>query len=153
MADVGDLETDVSLFDLGRGDSTSALYLYDRIEGGVGYAEQIYELLETVLEQCATVIDDCDCRSGCPGCVTPTPPGADEELEALMLESNAAVSCTRSLLTALIDGTVIIPEITKGQLPAGESIDAPEPDHDAIKLHNRLNRAADILQRKRQREH
>ena len=53
----------------------------------------------------------------------------------------------------LIDGEIVMPEISKGQLPDGESIEAPEPDHDAIKLRNRLNRAAGILQRKRQREH
>ena len=89
------------------------MYLYDTIEGGVGYSEKIFEVFAEALQLCQAIIEECPCAAGCPSCVTALPPGvADEELERLLVESNAAVACTRSLLTALLTGEVVPPDVT-----------------------------------------
>jgi ATP-dependent helicase YprA (DUF1998 family) len=120
----------------------------------VGYAEKIYELIDRALGLCRQIIDECECASGCPSCVPPLPPGVnDEELEGLLVESDAAVQCTRSLLTMLLDGRIELPEVRLVSERREAAVDIPPEDEEAIKLNQRLGRAADILQRKRRREH
>ncbi|MCP4753309.1 MAG: DEAD/DEAH box helicase, partial [Proteobacteria bacterium] len=103
MADINDVETDVSLVETESEQWKSALYMFDTIEGGVGYAEKIYERIETCFELCHDILRDCECSAGCPSCVPPLPPGvANEHLESLLVESNASVACTRSLLSVLL---------------------------------------------------
>ena len=154
MADVNDIETDVSLHEQDETCFKSALYLYDAHEGGVGYAEKIYELIEEALTLCRQVIDECACTSGCPSCVPPLPPGvADEELEELLVESNAAVTCTCSLLSHLLTGAIVPPDVKLLRVPRKPEGDAPELDEEAVKLSNRLTRASEILKKKRARLH
>jgi len=86
--------------------------------------------------------------------VTALPPGVeDEELEQLLVESNASVECTRSLLTALITGEVLLPEVTEFALDERVPIESPEVDEDMERLRLRLGRAGKILQQKRARQH
>jgi len=110
MCDVRDIETDVSMAEVETGTWKSALYLYDTIEGGVGYSEKVYENIEIALSICRDIIKECECGYGCPSCVPPLPPGVDnEDLESFLVESNAAVSCTLSFLDTLIDGKIRVP--------------------------------------------
>ena len=154
MADVKDIETDVSLHEEESQHWKSALYLYDAHEGGVGYAEKIFERFEQALELCRAVVTECECPAGCPSCVPPLPPGVnDEELEELLIESDAAVQCTQSLLTALLEGRVEIPEITVLRERRVQAVNALPVDADAVKLEQRLSRASRILQQKRERLH
>jgi DEAD/DEAH box helicase domain-containing protein len=154
MADVNDIETDVSLHEEDATHFKSALYLYDAHEGGVGYAEKIFELIEDALSLCLRILDECECESGCPSCIPPLPPGVeDEALEELLIESNAAVACARSLLSALLTGTVTMPEIQIHKVPAAPPVEPPEPDAEAIKLGNRLTKASAILKKKREKLH
>lgn len=51
------------------------IFLYDRVPSGVGFAEQLYELHETLLRATRDLIADCACERGCPSCV-----GADATL-------------------------------------------------------------------------
>ncbi len=159
MADVEDIETDVYLDPVANdaprvGLQASTLYLYDTHEGGVGYAEKIFEKLDEALKLCRQIINECDCESGCPSCVPPLPPGVnDEELEDYLIESNAAVACTRSLLTALLEGKVQLPKISVTQRARGPGGTPPPVDEEAVKLERRLTRSAQILRRKREREH
>ncbi|MEM8677785.1 MAG: DEAD/DEAH box helicase [Planctomycetota bacterium] len=154
LGDVQNIETDVSLSEVDEGTWKSALYLYDTIEGGVGYAEKIFEVFEDALRLCRAVIQECPCSAGCPSCVTALPPGvADEDLEQLLVESNAAVACTISLVESILQGAVILPEVTHHEIAAGSRIDAPEPDHELQQLKQRLGKASEILQRKRARIH
>lgn len=154
MADSRDIETDVSLQEEEALRWKSSLYLYDTHEGGVGYAEKIFELLPEALRLCRRMLDECPCPAGCPACVPPLPPGINsEELEALLIESNAAVACTRSLLDALLDGRITLPEVQVLQSPRHPAVEAPEPDAEKIKLGQRLDRAARILDRKRKKLH
>ena len=130
-------------------------YLYDAHEGGVGYAEKIYELHRPRPWDCAgRSSTNANVSAGCPSCVPPLPPGVnDEELEELLIESDAAVQCTRSLLTMLLDGRIELPEVRMVSERRGAVVDIPPEDEEAIKLGQRLGRAAEILERKRRREH
>lgn len=154
LCDTQNIETDVSLTEISPGEWRSALFLFDTIEGGVGYAEKIFEVFAEALRLAQTIIEDCPCVAGCPACVTSLPPGIeDEELEQLLVESNASVVCTRSLITALLTGEVIIPEITEFALGEKAVVVPPEVDEQFEKLKNRLGKASKILQQKRARTH
>ncbi len=156
LGDVKNIETDVSLteVDEGEGNWYSALYLYDTIEGGVGYAEKIFEIFEEALRLCKAVIDECSCNAGCPSCVPAVPPGVDDlELEQLLVESNASVACTKSLLETLLTDQLVLPHVTNHEIPTRTRIDAPEEDADMLKLKQRLSQAGKILKQKRSRLH
>ena len=125
-----------------------------RWRGGVGYAEKVFDKFETCLNLCREILKRCDCSAGCPACIPPLPPGiADEELEALLVESNASVACSNSLLTILLDGIMLKPQIQIVSLPPAQEISAPEPDLDAIRMKEKLQRASRVLKKKRERLH
>lgn len=165
MADIEDIETDVYLHEqdaaasgdhgvAAAGTWKSALYLYDAHEGGVGYAEKIYEKIVDALQLCRRIVEECECESGCPSCVPPLPPGVtNPELELLLVESDAALECTRSLLAALLDGKVAVPKVTEIRRARGPLVEPPPVDEEAVKLERRLTKAAGILRRKREKEH
>ncbi len=154
LGDVQNIETDVSLAEVAPGEFQSALYLFDTIEGGVGYAEKIFEILQQALQLCQAVLEDCPCAIGCPACITPLPPGvSDEDLELLLVETNAALACTDSLLTALLTGEVQLPQVLRHELPRGPRMDPPEPDEEMLRLKQRLGKASKILAQKRSRVH
>lgn len=154
LGDVENIETDVSLTEKEDGNWYSALYLYDTIEGGVGYAEKIFEVFEEALQLCLAVIDQCPCAAGCPSCVTALPPGvAEEELEQLLVESDASLACTKSLLTVLLSGQIVEPDIAHHAIPSSEAIQPPEPDTEFERMKHRLGKASRLLQDKRARTH
>ncbi len=49
----------------------STIILYDRYEGGVGYARHAFEQAERLLELATEMVRGCPCADGCPGCVAP----------------------------------------------------------------------------------
>jgi len=154
MAAVSDIETDVSLVETAPQTWKSALFMFDAIEGGVGYAEKVFEKIASCLKLCLDILDQCDCSAGCPSCVPPLPPGVtDDELEALLIESNASIACTRSLLGMLLEGHISLPKIQSIALPAAPDIQPPAPDLEAIKLKEKLQRASRVLKKKRERLH
>lgn len=154
MGDVKDIETDVALLEVDESVWKSALYLFDTVEGGVGYAEKVCELLPTVLKLCRQIMEECECEAGCPSCVPPMPPGVDSEaLEMLFVESNASIACTVSLLDWLLEGKTILPDITTRTTPVTPAVEPPPIDVEAVRLNNRLKKASQILQRKRERQH
>ena len=153
MGDIQDIDTDVALIESDP-QWNSALYLYDTVEGGVGYAEKVCEQFAEVLKLCRQILTECECRAGCPACVPPLPPGvSDEELEQLFVESNASVVCTLSLLAYLLDGRVEAPDVIIDCLPMPQVIEPPGDDLEMKKLNNRLERASTILREKRERLH
>lgn len=181
LGDVQDIETDVSLAEKtatplvspadapashARGLSNSAdtpnrsagwhsaLYLYDSIEGGVGYAEKIFEVIADALRLCQAVIDECPCAAGCPSCIPSLPPGVEDvELEQLLVESDAAVKCTRSFIECLLTGNVELPQVTFHQLQHGAGVNPEPPDPELERLKLRLGKAGEILKQKRARTH
>jgi DEAD/DEAH box helicase domain-containing protein len=73
-------------------DATSGLptiTLYERVPGGVGYAEQLYESMPDLLRAAYDLVTKCPCERGCPACVGP------------VLEHEYALD-TKSLATALL---------------------------------------------------
>jgi hypothetical protein len=74
-------------------------------------------------------------------------------LEDLLIESDAAIECTRSLLVALLDGRVIVPKVTVIRRARGPAVEPPPVDEEAIRLEKRLTRSAQILRKKRERTH
>ncbi|MFA6931387.1 MAG: DEAD/DEAH box helicase [Lentisphaeria bacterium] len=155
MADVQDIDTDISLFQEEGGRCNSTLYLYDTHEGGVGYAEKIFELIEPALTLCLQILQDCPCVGGCPACVPPLPPGVIDapDLAELLLVSDASVRCTESLLKVLLNGDIILPKVTVQELPVEHPVTPPGEDPEIAKLSGRLDRAARILQQKREKLH
>lgn len=155
MADPADIATDVALHEEEDDQRwQSALYVYDALEGGVGYAEKICERLEEALELCRRILLECGCEAGCPACVPPLPPGvASEDLEALLTVSDAARACTLSLLANLLEGRIEVPVIRTFQQPPPSPMAPPGEDQEARRLRQRLERAAAGLAARRQREH
>jgi hypothetical protein len=85
--------------------------------------------------------------------VPPLPPGVDSrELEEFLVESNAAVECTSSLLTALLEKRVLMPEIAISKTPLAAR-EAPPENIEQKLISRKLNRAAKILHDKRERLH
>jgi len=154
LGDVRDIEIDVALHGQTGGDWESALYLYDTVAGGVGYAEKIFEVLDEALALCLAVIDQCSCAAGCPACVTALPPGIeDQQLEQLLVESNASVACTRSLLIVLTSGRIELPVVTSHELATQPALVPPPVDVQQERLQHRLRKASQILKEKRARVH
>ena len=154
MADRNDIASDVSMDHQDATTWESSLFVYDTHEGGVGYAEKIYERIEDALALCKSVIESCPCETGCPACVPPLPPGVEnEDLEELLIESDAAVVCTRSLLDALIDGRVAVPNVRFFEHRRGQVVEVMEPDPETVKLDNQLSRASRMLKARREKQH
>ena len=45
------------------------MFLYDRFDGGLGFAETGYHRIEDLLRGCLELVRECDCEDGCPSCV------------------------------------------------------------------------------------
>ena len=155
MADEADISTDISLIPDEQDRWNSALFLFDTHEGGVGYAEKIFERLPEALALCRHIIAECPCHGGCPACVPPLPPGVitTPDLDELLLTTDAALQCTESLIAALLEHQLLIPTITSRQLHVAHPAAQPTLDPQTAKLQQRLGRAADILAQKRARLH
>ncbi len=67
MADRHDVGGIVDSAQLGR----PTIFLYDRYEGGVGYARHGCECADELLRMAYELVSGCDCEDGCPGCVGP----------------------------------------------------------------------------------
>ena len=48
-----------------------ALFLYDRVQGGVGLGEMLFKDHREALSAALSVVDLCECEAGCPACVGP----------------------------------------------------------------------------------
>ena len=153
MADIRDICTDVSLSETPGDKWRSALYLYDAVEGGVGYAERIFSHIAKCLSLCLEIIEKCRCGSGCPSCVPPLPPGvAGGDLETFLVTSNATAASSRSLIRSLTQNIIVVPEIIFHRVPV--SLEEPAPDDPAARdLAEKLSRAAGMLRKKRERVH
>jgi DEAD/DEAH box helicase domain-containing protein len=48
---------------------TPTLFIYDKYQGGLGFAQKSYELLDQIMESCLELVSSCPCEDGCPSCV------------------------------------------------------------------------------------
>ncbi len=69
--------------------------LYDRVPAGIGLAERLFELQDSLLLAALERVQACPCEQGCPACVGPVPAGA----EALAWDTK---ELTRALLAELV---------------------------------------------------
>ncbi len=47
------------------------VFIYDNYPGGIGFSEPLYRMHDELLDATGRLIAECDCESGCPGCVGP----------------------------------------------------------------------------------
>lgn len=45
------------------------MFIYDRFEGGLGFAERGYNRIDELLRGCLELVSECGCEDGCPSCV------------------------------------------------------------------------------------
>jgi DEAD/DEAH box helicase domain-containing protein len=45
--------------------------VYDQFPGGIGLSAELYNSAEEVMRDCREVIENCECKDGCPACVGP----------------------------------------------------------------------------------
>ena len=57
----------------GRGlaERSPRIFVYDNYPGGIGFSAPLYRMHDELLMRTRTLISDCGCESGCPGCVGP----------------------------------------------------------------------------------
>ena len=55
----------------GVSDKNARVFVYDNYPGGIGFSRPLFELHDELLERTRGLIRDCDCETGCPGCVGP----------------------------------------------------------------------------------
>ncbi len=48
-----------------------AIFLYDRVQGGVGLSDALFEAHRDLVRAALDVVESCECERGCPGCVGP----------------------------------------------------------------------------------
>jgi len=66
MASYGDIGGTI----FGVGDPLRiALLIYDKYQGGLGFAQKIYEVMEDVILDAIKIVESCPCKHGCPSCV------------------------------------------------------------------------------------
>ena len=65
MCDRADLGGVVDASNLG----ITALFLYDRFHGGLGYSRVGFDEMEKLLGACLDILSSCPCAGGCPACV------------------------------------------------------------------------------------
>jgi len=70
-----------------------SIFIYDAYEGGIGIAEEVYELLDDLLERTYELVLDCDCEEGCPSCIYSPKCGNDND----PLDKQAAIYILREL--------------------------------------------------------
>jgi DEAD/DEAH box helicase domain-containing protein len=46
-----------------------AMFIFDNYQGGLGFTEHAYGVIEDVLKTTLNMIEECDCEDGCPSCV------------------------------------------------------------------------------------
>jgi len=46
-----------------------AMFIFDNYQGGLGFTESAYGVIEDVLETALSMISECECEDGCPSCV------------------------------------------------------------------------------------
>ncbi|NRA46403.1 MAG: DEAD/DEAH box helicase [Oligoflexales bacterium] len=155
MSDQRDIDTDIALSSDSEKRWKSALFLFDAMEGGVGYAEKLYENINSLWSISLDVLQTCPCSMGCPACIPPLPPGLEEneDMERFLKETNAVVEASKSLLTYCLKRVIVKPEVQHQNFVA-PSLQEPRAEipQDVVRR-KRLKQAASILKQKRNRIH
>ncbi|MFQ6048424.1 MAG: DEAD/DEAH box helicase, partial [Phycisphaerae bacterium] len=65
MCDRSDISALIDSSNLGK----TAVFVYDRYPGGLGFARRGYQLLDELIQMCRNIVQQCPCHDGCPSCV------------------------------------------------------------------------------------
>ncbi len=82
---------------------SEAVFVFDRFEGGLGFAERVADGIEDVLSMCYKVVCGCPCAKGCPSCVGTA---STERLAVGMLSGRVTAprkDATRRLLELMLE--------------------------------------------------
>lgn len=93
-ADIGAVKDSANL-------GTPAIFIYDRFEGGVGYARRVFERMDEVLAAALELVENCPCANGCPSCVgapEPVPLPEDIDTRGAMPDKAAALAVLRGMV-------------------------------------------------------
>ena len=81
------------------------------------------------------------------------PPGVeDEALSSLMVESNAAVACTKKFIKTWVKGEIILPNVEEVKTQLVQEVD-PEPEDEVRKNKASLGKSSSDFKEAREREH
>ena len=47
----------------------ATIFIYDGFEGGIGISENLYQNIKPLFEKTLELIDNCECKDGCPSCI------------------------------------------------------------------------------------
>ena len=74
-------------------DKGGTIFIYDAYEGGIGIAEEVYALMNELLESTYELVADCGCDEGCPSCIYSPKCGNDND----PLDKNGAIYILKEL--------------------------------------------------------
>ena len=102
MCDRSDLGGVVDASNLGR----TALFVYDRFHGGLGYSRVGFDELERLLGACRDILAACPCEDGCPACVglPASAPGRHEDPDLSPDFAIPGKEAARALIDLLLGG-------------------------------------------------
>jgi DEAD/DEAH box helicase domain-containing protein len=73
----------------------ATIFIYDGFEGGIGISETLYTKIMPLWEKTLKLIDNCECKDGCPSCIYSPKCGNENK----PLDKKAASLILKSLLT------------------------------------------------------
>ncbi|HUU68197.1 MAG TPA: DEAD/DEAH box helicase [Planctomycetota bacterium] len=127
---------------------TEALFVYDRFEGGIGFAEKAYKLVEPIMQCALKLVQNCGCRTGCPSCVgSSTPAFAARPIDSGTRGRIADKEATLILLHDLLELEPYVPKYpppapdvpaAPGQRPQAKTEMKPLPPGLERKIRKRL---------------
>jgi DEAD/DEAH box helicase domain-containing protein len=53
------------------GTGANRIFIYDNYPGGIGFSQPLFRMHRELLDATRRLISECECESGCPGCVGP----------------------------------------------------------------------------------
>jgi len=85
---------------------TTALFIYDRFHGGLGYSRVGFDETEKLLATCLEILGGCPCDGGCPACVglPAVAPGRHEDPDLSPDFAIPGKEAARVLLELLLGG-------------------------------------------------
>ena len=75
------------------------IFIYDGFEGGIGISENLYANIKLLWEKTLQLIDNCECKEGCPSCIYSPKCGNENE----PLDKKAAIIILKYLITVNLE--------------------------------------------------
>jgi DEAD/DEAH box helicase domain-containing protein len=102
----------------------AAIFLYDRVSGGVGLAASLFDRIEVLLDATCELIADCPCEDGCPACChSPRCSNGNRPIDKQAAVQALRLLLARDPLPALREKPVSVVEAAEPD--AEETSDAP----------------------------